>query len=135
MKNIMKKILLFFIISLLIACSNNNIKTNISLEEKKKLFIFISSIKKTLNNNDIEYLKKNMKNNLKNRYILKKMKGIYFPNFNIFISKPKFIENKNIADSMLGLNFNEETVYFKLYFIYENHSKKWLINTWEEIER
>ncbi len=124
----MRKIYIFFtLITLLISCSNNNLQKGFSLKQKKELIIFISSIKENLNKNNIKYIKENVEKNFKNNYILKNINEIYFPAFNIFVSEPTFIEEKNVGTSILGLNLKEETTYFKLYFIYDLKEKKWKI--------
>lgn len=132
----MRKLLLFLIMMILfISCSNNNIQKNFSLKEKEELSVFIETIKENLSINNTKYIKENTKKSLKNEYVLENIDNISFSDFSIFISKPIFKENKNIGNSILGLNLNEETIYLKLYFIYDFHSKKWFIDNLEEIKK
>ncbi len=128
-----KKILFLGIMTLLISCSNNDIQKEVSLTQRKELSIFLNLIKENLTTNNIEYIKLNSKDSLKNNHILTQIKNIDFSPFNIFMSKPVFLKKTNSASSLLGLNFNEETFYFKLYFVYDFYSKKWIINTIKEI--
>lgn len=127
----MKKILTLILLSFfMICCSNNYVQENFTDSEIRKLYIFEDELKENLAINNYNFLEKNVVNKYKNKYILDKIKDIDFSNFNIFLSKPLF--KKNIANSILALNINENTFYFTIIFVYDYHDKRWLIDEIEE---
>lgn len=123
-KNI-KKIGVLVILFFFVACSNNIVQNKISEVDLINLEKFNRDIKENIAINNINFLKENSENSIKNNHILKEMEKIDFSNLNIFISKVKF-EEKN-PSSVLALNSEDNTFYFELIYIYDYHSKKWLI--------
>ena len=123
----MKKIILIItMLFLLISCSNNNyIKTGFSQNEKQELILFKDKIKNNLSENNLAYIKENTKDSYRNKYILEKLQNIDFTKLNIFVSEPSY--TNEYPSSLLALNMNEDTYYFKLFFIFDNKNKKWLI--------
>ena len=123
----MKKIILIItMLFLLISCSNNNyIKTGFSQNEKQELILFKDKIKTNLSENNLAYIKENTKDSYRNKYILEKLQNIDFTKLNIFVSEPSY--TNEYPSSLLALNMNEDTYYFKLFFIFDNKNKKWLI--------
>ena len=123
----MKKIILLItMLFLLISCSNNNyIKTGFSQNEKQELILFKDKIKNNLSENNLAYIKENTKDSYRNKYILEKLQNIDFTKLNIFVSEPSY--TNEYPSSLLALNMNEDTYYFELFFIFDNHNKKWLI--------
>lgn len=120
-----KKIGVLVILFFFVACSNNIVQNKISEVDLINLEKFNRDIKENIAINNINFLKENSENSIKNNHILKEMEKIDFSNLNIFISKVKF-EEKN-PSSVLALNSEDNTFYFELIYIYDYHSKKWLI--------
>lgn len=128
-----KKILVIISLFLFISCSNVNIQNKFSTIQKENLIELNSNIKEKLSENNFSYLKSNIKDSIKNRYILNTIENIDFTNFNIFISKPIFDKN-NRPKSILGLNSYESTFYFEIIYIFDNDNDRWLIYELRERE-
>lgn len=112
----MKKIILLIISFLCLACTNTNFY-KISPETKSDLVKFTLEIKQKISENDIEFLEKNMKDSVRNRYIVNHIKKIDFSQMNIFISEPEFKENE--ISSKFAINAYDKTLYYQIYFIYD----------------
>lgn len=125
-----KRNLILIFLFFFIACSNKNVQNNFSDEIRNSLIEFNLKIKENLSLNNYKFLEENINKSIKNDYILAEIKKIDFLVVNIFISKVVFTDEN--PTSILGLNVDDNTLYFELNYIYDYHSKRWLINKVKE---
>lgn len=124
-----KNIIILFFTLLLIACSNIDVKP-LKQEEKLKLSQQLNLFKAELKNNS-DNLSDFFDENLRNKYILKRLENIDFSNINIFYTNPVFNEKK--AFNVIAFSSNGNTFYFEV--TYEFFQDKWeIINIIEKKE-
>lgn len=116
-----KNNLILFLIILLTACSNLEIR-NLNSQEKISLENKIEYLKSSLKNSDFQEIESFLEDSLKNQFFLKEIKKIDFTRISLF-SSPLQFEN-SFAKNTLGISSQGNTVYLDLKYQFKNNGWK-----------